>query len=224
MLPKVIMFNSISLDGALRDFEIDVGLHYRIAGQFKADVHLVGSETARTGIEMFSAEVPKEEASDRIKPEILSDDKRPYWAIIDSRGILMNFLHAFRNSGFGKDVIVFVAENTSAYYKDYLAERQYDCHIVGENRVDLRGTLEILAGRYGAKTVLTDAGTSLNSVLLENGLVDEINLLISPILVGKDALKLFEKLDLCGAPVKCELLDSEDFENSHILLKYKVTK
>ena len=124
MLPKVIMFNTISLDGALKDFKMDIGLHYQIAGQYKADVHLIGSETARTGIEMFAPEVPPEEDADFIKPEIDTGDERPLWAIIDSRGILIHLLHVFRKSEFGKDVIVFIAESTPAKYRYYLEKRQ----------------------------------------------------------------------------------------------------
>jgi 2,5-diamino-6-(ribosylamino)-4(3H)-pyrimidinone 5'-phosphate reductase len=49
MLPKVIIHNSVSLDGSLVDFEPDMGLHYDIAGGFKPQAHLVGSSTVRVG-------------------------------------------------------------------------------------------------------------------------------------------------------------------------------
>ena len=224
MLPKVIMFNTISLDGALKDFEMDIGLHYQIAGQYKADVHLIGSETARTGIEMFAPEAPPEEDSDFIKPEIKSGDERPLWAVIDSRGILIHLLHVFRRSEFGKDVIVFIAENTPAFYTEYLEERQYDGIVAGENRIDLRKALEILAENYDAQTVLIDAGTTLISILLANGLVDEISLLISPTLVGNESLKLFEKLNPVGDGIKLRLIENVASPNNHVLLKYYVLK
>jgi len=224
MLPKVIMFNTISLDGALKDFEIDIGLHYRIAGQYKADVHLIGSETARAGIQMYGEEVPKEEAADFVNPDIQPGDERPYWAVIDSRGVLMNLLHTFRRSEFGKDVIVFVSENTPEDYKEYLKERHYEHFVAGANTIDLRKALEILAESCGAKTVLIDAGTTLNSILLENGLIDEIGLLISPILTGKEPLKVFEKLNLVGDGIKLKLLKNEDFDADHILLVYRLLK
>ena len=222
MLPKVIIHNTISLDGALNDFELDIGLHYQIAGRYKADVHLIGSETARTGIEMYTEDVAKEEAADFAKPDIEPDDKRPYWAVIDSRGILMNLLHAFRRSGFCKDVIVFITENTPDSYREYLGKRHYDSFVVGERRVDLGRSLEILAGTYGAKTVLIDAGATLNSILLKNRLIDEISLLVSPILVGKKPLKLFERLALAGEGIKCKLISSETFDSDHVLLVYRL--
>jgi 2,5-diamino-6-(ribosylamino)-4(3H)-pyrimidinone 5'-phosphate reductase len=224
MLPKVIMHNTISLDGALKDFDLDIGLHYQIAGQYEADVHLIGSETARMGIEMYAEDVPKEEEADFAKSDIESGDERPYWAIIDSRGILMNLLHTFRRSGFSKDVIVFITENTSAIYRDYLEKRHYDSFVVGKNRVDLRRTLKILTENYGAKTVLIDAGATLNSILLENRLIDEISLLVSPILIGKEPLKLFERLDPVGEGIKLKLIRNEAYDSDHILLVYRLIK
>jgi 2,5-diamino-6-(ribosylamino)-4(3H)-pyrimidinone 5'-phosphate reductase len=224
MLPKVIMHNTVSLDGALKDFQLDLGLHYQIAGQYKADAHLIGSETARTGIEMYTEDIPSEEAADFVKPNIASEDKRPYWAVVDSRGILMNLLHTFRRSGFAKDVIVFITENTPDAYRDYLEKRHYDYFVAGENKADLRRTLDILAEDYGVKTVLIDAGATLNSILLENKLIDEISLLISPILIGKEPLKLFERFDPMGEGIRLKLERNEAFDGDHILLVYRLLK
>ncbi len=43
---KVIIHNAISLDGEIRGFDIDMGLHYTIAGKYRPDVHLVGSRNS----------------------------------------------------------------------------------------------------------------------------------------------------------------------------------
>jgi hypothetical protein len=45
VLPKVIIHNSVSLDGSLTDFEPNMGLHYQIAGNYPPDAHLIGSNT-----------------------------------------------------------------------------------------------------------------------------------------------------------------------------------
>ena len=49
MKPKIILHNSISLDGSLTNFEVNMGIHYEIAGGFKPDVHLIGSNTIKKG-------------------------------------------------------------------------------------------------------------------------------------------------------------------------------
>ena len=54
MPPKVITHNTVSLDGSITGFTPDMGLHYEIAGRYNPGLMLVGSRTARTGIEMFT--------------------------------------------------------------------------------------------------------------------------------------------------------------------------
>jgi 2,5-diamino-6-(ribosylamino)-4(3H)-pyrimidinone 5'-phosphate reductase len=46
MLPKVIVYNSVSVDGAIKDFDVDIALHYEVLGKLGADALLVGSNTA----------------------------------------------------------------------------------------------------------------------------------------------------------------------------------
>ena len=50
---KTIMHNSVSLDGSFINFDVDMGLHYQLASRFKADAHLIGSETVRAGGELY---------------------------------------------------------------------------------------------------------------------------------------------------------------------------
>ena len=40
---KVIIYNSISLDGALTGFMPEMRLHYQLAGKYKVGAHLIGS-------------------------------------------------------------------------------------------------------------------------------------------------------------------------------------
>ena len=57
MLPEVIVHNSISIDGSLVNFPVNMPLHYQMAGRFNADMHLVGSNTAKIGIDLFLEEI-----------------------------------------------------------------------------------------------------------------------------------------------------------------------
>ncbi len=219
MLPRVVMHNTISLDGSIRDFEFDVGLHYQIAARFKADFRLIGSATAKTGIEMFLEKIPSEQKSDFEKPCIDATDERPFWVVPDSRGILENLLHVYRSSGYCKDVIVFASKKTPKSYLDYLKERNYDFILAGDDHVNYRKALEMLNERYNTKIVLTDSGGTLGSILLENRLVSEISLLISSVLVGKKSTNLFRNL---GPSIMLKLTKNEVLDNNHLWLVYKV--
>jgi len=221
MSPKVIVYNSVSLDGAIKDFDVNIQLHYAIAGRLGADALLAGSITAKTGIEMFLEKVPPEERGDFSKPAIDPQDKRPWWIIVDSKGVMQGLMHVHRKSGYAKDVIALVSNSTPKAYLDYLSERNYDFIVAGEDRVDLRFALEELNRRYGIKTVMTDTGGVLASALFEQNLVDELHLLIAPEIVGENAVNLFRNV---GKTLRLQLLKSEVVEDNHVLLVYRALK
>ena len=223
MIPRVIMHNQISLDGSLLDFEMNLELHYQIAGRYNAGLHLIGSRTVKHGFELFQEEKVPEETEDFLKPEMQPHDTRPYWAIVDSQGSLMSQLHLLRKSGYCKDVIVLISEKTPREYLTYLTKRHYDVIKAGKDHVDYQKALAMLAERYHIQTILTDTGETLNSILLEKGLIDEISLLICPELVGKGGLHFVRSLK-AKHHVKLALIQSETFEKKYVLLQYRVIK
>jgi len=223
MIPRVIMHNQISLDGSLLNFEMNLELHYHIVGRYNAGLHLIGSRTVKHGIELFQEEKVPEETADFLKPEIQPDDTRPLWAIVDSQGSLINQLHLLRKSGYCKDIILLVSKTTPHEYLTYLTKRHYDIIKAGKDHVDYHKALALLAERYHIQTILTDTGETLNSILLEKGLIDEISLLICPEIVGKGGLHFVRSLK-AKHHVKLVLIQSETFEKKYVLLHYKVIK
>jgi 2,5-diamino-6-(ribosylamino)-4(3H)-pyrimidinone 5'-phosphate reductase len=185
---KLILHNSVSLDGSVIGFAPDMGVHYGVVGAYEPDVLLVGSLTARSAI----SEVPPEIESDFSKPE----KQGLLWAIADSGGILKGMLHVLRRSEYCGDIVVLVSERTPKSYLRYLKERRYDHVVAGKGRIDFREALRVLAERYKAKVVVSDSGGILNSVLLRSGLVDEISLLVFPLLVGTSGMPLFRTLGI----------------------------
>jgi 2,5-diamino-6-(ribosylamino)-4(3H)-pyrimidinone 5'-phosphate reductase len=219
MCPRVIMFNTISVDGSIKDFELDIGLHYEVADRIKADAHLIGSETAKTGVELFTETIPPEEQSDFSKPVVKADEIRPFWVLSDGKGKLKGLLHVYRRSCYCKDVIVLVTNQTPEDYINYLTERNYNIIVAGKESIDFRSALERLAVDYNVKTVLTDSGGGLNSILLKEGIVDEVALLISPVIVGKVSTNLFRYLE---TKMNLELIRTERIRNNHMLVLYRV--
>ncbi len=221
MLPKVIVYNSVSVDSAIKDFDVDIALHYELLGRLNADALLAGSNTAKTGIEMFMKTVPPEESSDFVKPEVSEDDERLLWVIPDSKGILQGLLHVHRKSGYAKDIIVLISKTTPKTYIEYLEQRNYDYILAGARQVDLRLALEELNKRFGVKTIVTDSGGILASALLDAGLVDEVHLLFAAQIVGKKSVNLFRTLN---QSVKLKLQKAETLRGNHVLLTYMVIK
>jgi 2,5-diamino-6-(ribosylamino)-4(3H)-pyrimidinone 5'-phosphate reductase len=222
MLPKLIIHNSISIDGSTTGFEANVIIHYKILSSYQPDAMIVGSNTAKTGTQLFCEKIPPEEDSDFRKSEIHPDDSRAYWLIADSRGVLEGLLHIFRRSEYCKDVIVLVSEKTPEPYINYLKERNYDIIRAGGDRVNIRQALEIAKERYGFELVVSDSGGVLNGILLEHGLVEEISLIINPEIVGKKGTNLFRSLEKGG--IQLELLRYEVVEKKYAHLVYRVLR
>lgn len=219
MRPKVIVHNSVSVDGAATGFEIDLGLHYHVAAQFGAQGSLVGSRTVVTGIETFGDPSLPEQPDDLRPPATSPDDSRPWWIVPDSTGSLLGLLHHMRSSGFCKDVVVLTTKRTPAPYLDYLRERQYQFHSIGDFRVDLHAALELIANRLGVKTVLTDSGGSLIGALLGQRLVDEVSLLVVPHIAGAGEPKLFRDV---ASPIPLKLVRQQAQDGGCLHQLYEV--
>ena len=217
--PEVIMHNSVSLDGRINGLKVDEGLHYGIVGNYHADVYLAGSNTARTGLELYGS-VPAETADDFLKP--VKDKQLSYWVIPDSKGVLKGLLHAYRRLEYCRDVIVLVSNKTPQVYLGYLKDRHYDFLICGNDYVDYVQAFQTLAVKYDVKRILVDSGPTLGGVLLKKGLVDEISLLIYPYLVGNKVPGIYERMDIANSPVKLQLVKSETMGNGYLWTVWKV--
>jgi 2,5-diamino-6-(ribosylamino)-4(3H)-pyrimidinone 5'-phosphate reductase len=192
MLPKVIVHNSISLDGSLTNFEPNMELHYLIAGGYKPQAHLIGSNTIKAGVELYGG-IPLEEEEDFRRPERCRS--LPYWVIPDTKGKLKGLLHTCRRFEFSRDVVVLISKTTPENYVEYLGERDYIYHVTGETQVDLEKSLELLSSKYGAKRVLCDTGRVLGNLLVEQNLVSELSLLVHPVIVGRQSYNIFGGLN-----------------------------
>ena len=219
ILPKVIVHNSISLDGSLTGFQPNMLLHYKIAGNYGAKAHLIGSNTIKAGVELFEKQIPLEEKIDFTKPKRNKD--LPYWVIPDSAGKLKGLLHTCRRAEFCKDIILLVSEKTPKEYLNYLKERDYTYNVVGKDHINLEKALELLFLEYKIKKVLVDSGKILSNVLLNQGFVSEISLLLHPIVVGKKSYNIFDEIN---ENIALSLKKYECLSNGYIWLAYKIKK
>jgi 2,5-diamino-6-(ribosylamino)-4(3H)-pyrimidinone 5'-phosphate reductase len=220
--PRVIMHNTVSIDSSIKNFECDIGLHYQVAANYNADAHLIGSITAKTGLEMYSDNIPSEMESDIVKKKNLEHDKKPFWVIVDTRGKLKGLMHMYRRFEYCRDVIVLLSQNTPKDYVSYLKERDYEYIISGESQIDLPAALDTLYSKYKIKTILTDTGGILNSVLLENKLVEEISLIIAPNIVGENAQHLFKTLKN-NSRFSLSLRKVEVLDKNYVFVRYNVS-
>jgi 2,5-diamino-6-(ribosylamino)-4(3H)-pyrimidinone 5'-phosphate reductase len=220
MLPRIILHNAASLDGRLDWIAPDLGRFYELASRWREDATLVGSNT------ILAEEAPPEDEMDLIPPVVKSDDPRPLLVVPDSWGRVHSW-HHLRKQGHWKGMVALVSSSTPHKYLDYLKKRSIDYVIAGKEKVDLREALEELNLRYRVDTVRVDSGGTLNGVLLRGGLVDEISLLVHPVLVGGTSSRsFFRAADLGSAEgvIRLKLTHAEGLAEDVVWLRYKVIK
>lgn len=217
MKPEIIIHNSVSLDGSMTGFMPDMELHYKIAGNYKPDAHLIGADTIISGNELFGEGIPAETPSDFEQPS--RDPGLPWWIIVDSRARLNGMLHTCRRFEFCRDIIVLLSETTSEDYISYLKERNYHFIKTGTSKVDIESALDLLAKNQGIEKIVTDTGSLLGNLLLNAGMVKEVSLLIHPLIVGPKSYPIFSYIN---KNMNLRLLKSESFENGCVWNVYAI--
>lgn len=187
MLPRVIIHTATSLDGRITNFPADLELYYGLAAQWNPDAILFGSETVLAAVrDNPLLEVPPEHEEIFTPPEDTETDLRPLLVIADSRGRVRCW-DAIRKWPYMRDVLALCSSSTPQEYLDYLKERRIGTTITGSDHIDMRAALEALNRKYGVKVLRVDSGGTLNSVLLNAGLVSEVSVLIHPFIAGGKA-------------------------------------
>lgn len=183
MLPRVILHIATSLDGRITNFPADLEVYYSLAATWNPDAILFGSETVLAAVrDDPSLEVPPEH-DEMFTPPEGSVDTRPLLVIADSRGRVRCW-DAIRRWPYMRDLVAFCSSSTPEEYLSYLEDQKIAAIVAGTDRIDMRKALEMLNKKYGVGTVRIDSGGTLNSVLLDAGVVDEVSVLIHPFLAG----------------------------------------
>jgi 2,5-diamino-6-(ribosylamino)-4(3H)-pyrimidinone 5'-phosphate reductase len=162
--PHVVVHVAVSLDGATAGFEPDVGTYYRLAATFDEDVTLTGADT-----------IMAQEAALADAPRPGPRPDGPLLAVVDSRARVTEWT-ALREVGHWSGVLAVSITWTPS------RPPGVDEVVAGEDRVELAAVLDVLGRRPGVEVVRVDSGSALNGALLRAGLVDEVSLLVHPVL------------------------------------------
>lgn len=126
-----------------------------------------------------------------------------------------------------KLILVTTNKNHIAYS---LKDKYDNLDILFYEELDLKKLLEDLYSEYNVDKLTLQSGGNLNGLFVRENLIDYVNIVIAPLLVGgKDASTLIDgkaiesdiELDKLRA---LELLECNKLEDSYVQLKYKVKK
>jgi 2,5-diamino-6-(ribosylamino)-4(3H)-pyrimidinone 5'-phosphate reductase len=164
--PHVVVHVAVSLDGATSGFAPSMGLFYDLAATWQEDVTLTGADT-----------ILAQEAALATAPQPGPSADGPLLVVVDSRARVRQWA-ALRDAGHWSGVLAASSERTPPR-PDGVPEL-----VAGHDRVDLPALLSSLGRRPGVAVVRVDSGGALTGALLARGLVDEVSLLIHPVLAG----------------------------------------
>jgi 2,5-diamino-6-(ribosylamino)-4(3H)-pyrimidinone 5'-phosphate reductase len=190
---------AVSIDGVTTGFEADQARFYAMATLWQEDVTLMGADT-----------VLAQESAVRVAARSGPREVGPVLAVVDSRHRVHN-LEALRELGYWSDVIGLYSDQTPARPLDSTIGEL----VTGYEQVDLLEALEELY-RRGALVVRVDSGGTLLGVLLELGLVDELCLLVHPVVVGQGQ----HWQGSFTGPLSLRLANSEAFPGGTTWLRY----
>ena len=170
----------------------------------------------------------------RVMAKIGVNDKKEYRDKVDVRFVIIDNKPHLNENGIDYlchwvDKLLLVTTNKQ--HIAYNVKNKYDnLEILYYETLDLEKLLEDLYSKYGAEKLTIQSGGTLNGMFVRDKLIDFVNIVIAPIIVGgKDVATLVD-----GESIKDEselnklmplqLLECNKLDDSYIQLKYKVKK
>lgn len=216
--PYVTMFMLQSVDGKIstgesnnRGFEVDLpvlevgkGLYQYYDALDKTDLFfLITGKSIVRGLYAYDGTVPKCAAT----CVVLDED----WLNTEAVGILCDMY---------KEVIVFTGR--------YALMVRDNLHWVTNAGMSLDDIMHCLSTVYGCERLSLQGGSYLNSAMIKNHYVDELNLIVAPILVGGNYTpgliggRSAESLEDVENLAQLELLSVDKLQFNYVQFKYKL--
>lgn len=124
--------------------------------------------------------------------------------------------------------MLFLVTDNKEHPAFQLQEKFDNLVILDYNKIILSNLLKDLKEKYGVSRITIQSGGTLNGAFLRENLIDYVNIVIAPLLVGgfdTSTLidgKSIENIDELDKLKALELIECNVLKNSYIQLKYKV--
>ena len=227
--PYIICHMVTSIDGKvtgnfLSDEKCEAATerYYQINRDFKADAFACGRVTMegsftqgwKPDLSQFAgAVIPRE--------DYVADSDAKFFAVsFDRRGQLgwQTPVIVDEDPGYGgAHIIEVMCENVSDAYLAYLQHIGVSYLFAGKTELDLPLALEKLYTLFGIKTLLLEGGSILNGAFQRENAVDELSLVMAPVIAEAEDKPLFMDSVISG----WALMNSTTYEDGVLWLRYK---
>ena len=114
----------------------------------------------------------------------------------------------------GAQIIEVLSEDVDERYLGYLEAMEIPYIFAGEKSIDVKRALLKLKDLFGCKTLLLEGGSILNGAFERAGVIDELSLVVAPVIAGKGSKPLFTDADISSF----ELTEAEN-ENGNLVFE-----
>ena len=198
----------------------------RIRSAYRAEAWLYGTTTTK---EFTQYRKPVLEPNCGDVPDgdyIAETDLRFYYISLDTAGEIGWESGIFQKPGRpDAHVIEILTEETPTACRAYLRKKGVSYIIAGDTSLDCKVATEKLKRLFMIDTILICGGGTVNWTFIQQGVVDELSLILAPAADGDPSTPtVFEKSELLAAttPVEFQLKNVEQLKDSGIRLTYLV--
>lgn len=223
MRPYVICFMMSSIDGRI-DCEMTEQLegtkeYYDMLSYHDFDACLSGKVTAKMHYAKDDKFVAINKSIVGKETFYKAVESNKYSVVVDTLGTLT----WSENTIDDEPLIILLSENTTIEYLNYLKELNISYIVVGKEKIDLEKSLEYLAKYFDIRKLGIVGGGNINGAFLDEGLIDEISLLIGPGIDGRKGMtSLFDGIDKDRKPFRLKLKNLKRYDNGVVWLSYKM--
>ena len=193
--PYVIIHTHTSIDGnldimGLREFE-EASRQYQELSldpekqQFEIQGYLNGKTTTQDNMTHYKKPALDENADPVPEGDYVADsDASMYYLSIDPRGELAFTQNTFGYGGIPSHIVEILTEQTSNAYKDFLRKKKISYITAGFDQIDYKVMLDKFYNLFHIKRMMVGGGGTINWSFVQNGLVDEVSVILAPIANG----------------------------------------
>jgi len=215
MLPKVIIHQALILNAWGDESDWDRDFELRLRQLYHPDALLINL----SGCEAKPADRLRRNGSHGLIWWNPSDRDRPFLIIPDHQGILEHYLDDPVLIQARQSMVILVSTATRSAYLKELKNRNLNFVITGLDRINFQMAFEVLNHRFQINSIRSDGATWLNQDLLDQGVVDEISLVIRS---SPDHPQLSALLHPLNESFTLQLIDSEPVEDQALWVRYQV--
>lgn len=235
--PYVIIHTHTSIDGnidvmGLREFE-EASRQYQEVSldpdkqQFDVQGYLNGKTSTEDNITFYKKPQLDENAAPVPEGDYVADIEPPmyYYLSIDPRGELAFEENNYGYGGVTSHIVEVLTEQASNAYKDFLRKKKISYIIAGKDQVDYEVMLDKFYNLFNIKRMMVGGGGTINWSFIQNGLVDEVSVILAPIANGDpDGNRFFVAKDPYSSVKETafELKSVKELEHGTLWIRYSV--